>query len=106
MVSDANSDGLVKLYLDLPDDEVVGGEGRWAKPVGPDLYEIRTVPFHGYDLHLNDVVRASLGAPDERPRIREVVRRSGHKTLRVVFPQGTADDRQVVLLTQLSPLGV
>jgi hypothetical protein len=106
MVDSAPEDeGLVKLFLDLPDNEVCGGESLWAKPVGPDLYEIRNVPFYAYHLHFNDVVRAGIGAPDEKPKIQGVVKRSGHKTLRVIFPDTTPEDRQAELLGQLRPFG-
>lgn len=101
----SDNEGLVKLYLDLPDDEGVGGESLWARPVGPDLYEIRNVPFHAYDLHFNDVVRASTIAPGEKPRIQEVVKRSGHRTLRVIFPDATPESRQAELLGELRPFG-
>jgi len=99
------TEGLVKIYIDLPDDEVSSGESFWAKPVGPDLYEIRNSPFHAYDLHFGDVVKAVPDSADLKPRIREVVKPSGHKTLRVVFPKGTPKERQVDLLDQLTPLG-
>ncbi len=99
------TEGLVKIFVDLPDNEVAGGEGLWAKPVGPDRYEIRNVPFYAYDLHFNDVVRASPDAPDQKPRIRAVVKRSGHRTLRVVFPEGTSESTQVQLLDQLRTFG-
>ena len=106
MVDEAkDKEGLVKIYLDLPDNEVVGGESFWAKPVGPDLYEIRNVPFYAYDLHFNDVVRASSDGPDLKPRVRTVVKRSGHKTLRVMFPESTADAAQGELLSQLGRFG-
>jgi hypothetical protein len=101
-----DTEGLVKLFLDLPDNEAVGGEGLWGKPVGPDLYEIRNVPFYAYDLHFNDVVRASIVNPGEKPRVSAVVRRSGHKTLRVIFPEQSTEEKQVELLAHLERFGV
>ena len=57
----------------------------WAKDLGDDEYEIQNVLFYAYDLHLGDVVRATADAPDQKPLIRTVVRRSGHYTLRIMF---------------------
>lgn len=96
---------LVKVWVELPDDEVVGGESLWANAVGPERYEIRNVPFHAYDLHFNDVVHARADKPDEKPRVLKVVSRSGHKTLRVIFPDAVSEPEQVELLGQLRDLG-
>ena len=49
---------LEKIYIDLPNDGVVGGESVWAKPLGSDLFEVRNSPWHAYDVHFGDVVRA------------------------------------------------
>jgi Domain of unknown function (DUF4265) len=98
-------EGLVKVYVDLPGDTGAGGESFWAKPVEPDLYELRNSPWYAFDLHFGDVVRAVPNQPGEKPRIRKVVRRSGHKTLRVVFPKETPEAEQLALLDELKPYG-
>jgi hypothetical protein len=96
---------LVKVWVALPDDEVVGGESLWANPVGPERYEIRNVPFHAYDLHFNDVVHARADNPDEKPKVLKIISRSGHKTLRVIFQEMIEEPEQVELLGQLRDLG-
>jgi Domain of unknown function (DUF4265) len=96
---------LEKIYIDLPNDGVVGGESVWAKPLGGDLFEVRNSPWHAYDVHFGDVVRAIPRNADEKPWFREVVKPSGHKTLRVLFPKETPEVEQAGLLDQLSSDG-
>jgi hypothetical protein len=84
-----SDEGLTKVHIDLPNHWWFKGESLWAKPLGDDLYEIQNVPFCAYGLNCRDVVRATPDAPDLKPEIREVVRRSGNRTLRAHF---TADE--------------
>jgi uncharacterized protein DUF4265 len=99
------TEGLVKVFIDLPDEAGMAGESFWAKPVGPELFELRSSPWYAYDLHFGDVVHAIPNALGEIPRIREVVRPSGHKTLRIIFPKETSESEQVAILEQLQPYG-
>jgi hypothetical protein len=97
---DAADEGLVKVYVDLRDGPFET-ESFWAKPLGDDLYELRNSPWFAFDLHFYDVVRALPDKPDEKPRIIEVVRRSGHKTLRVLFPPDVKKDERLEMLRSL-----
>jgi Domain of unknown function (DUF4265) len=76
---------LTKVHIDLPNHWWFKGESLWAKSLGNDLYEIENVPFCAYGLNCGDVVHATADAPDLKPEIRSVVRRSGNQTLRVSF---------------------
>ena len=76
---------LAKVHIDLPNHWWFKGESLWAKSLGGDLYEIQNVPFCAYDLNCGDIVHATADAPDLKPEIRAVVRRSGNRTLRVSF---------------------
>ena len=87
-----DSDRLEKIYIALPDDATFGGESLWALPLGDDLYEVRNIPFFTYDLHFLDVVRAIPPGHGMKPEVKEVVRRSGHKTLRVLFTEEMSDE--------------
>lgn len=78
----------------------------WAIELGGDLFELRNVPFHAYDLNFRDVVRATTDAPDRQPEVREVVRRSGHRTLRVFFQKSVPEDKRFSLLQSLRFLSV
>jgi hypothetical protein len=86
-------DGLVKVRVDLPSHETLGGESVWAEPLGADLYRLRNTPFYAFDLHFGDVVRAVPHQVNELPTIREVIERSGHKTLRVLFGDQASEAR-------------
>ena len=97
-----DDEALTKVYIDLPEDGGPSSESFWARPLGDDLYELRNSPWYAYDLHFYDVVRALADAPDDKPRIREVIKRSGHRTLRVIFSDGTDPDTQSALLRQLN----
>jgi hypothetical protein len=65
------------------------------------LYELRNSPWYAFDLHFYDVVRALPDQPDDKPRVIEVVRRSGHKTLRVLFPSELGEHERLDMLQSL-----
>lgn len=75
-------------------------ESLWARRTGDGLHQLVSLPFFAYDLAYGDVVRVTHVGTTRV--VREVVRRSGHKTLRVVFRR---DDepraRRVALLSEL-----
>jgi hypothetical protein len=96
----AADEELVKVFVELHD-APFETESFWAKPLGGDLYELRNSPWYAYDLHFYDVVRAVPDHAGEKPRIVGVVRRSGHKTLRVLFPPETAESERLVMLRSL-----
>ncbi|MDP9371920.1 MAG: DUF4265 domain-containing protein [Chloroflexota bacterium] len=90
----AAEERLVKIVANLQGEESFAGESLWAKPLGNDLYELRSTPFSAHGLHFMDVVQAVAPSPDRIPEVVEVVRRSGHRTIRLVFaPQLSADGR-------------
>jgi hypothetical protein len=82
------------------------GERMWAKYLGDDLYEIDNIPFVAYDLHYRDVVRALAQDDQTVPVIVRIVRRSGHKTLRVAFEESTSDAQRSALIARLERDGV
>ena len=95
---------LTKVHLDLPNHWATGGESMWAVDLGDDLYELRNVPFYAYGLNANDVVRAIALAPDLKPEVTAVVRRSGHRTLRLFFKGDVEQAKILPLLDSLAPL--
>lgn len=100
----SQDDDLVKVHLDLPNHWWFKGESLWARPLGGDLYEIQNVPFCAYGLNCRDVVRAVPVNADEKPEVREVVRRSGNRTLRISFHELTKT-QQSPLLDSLEAMG-
>src|SRR5262245_41975625 len=73
----------------------------WARPTGANLYEIVNVPFYAYDLNYLDVVEAVEESPDKKPQVRRVVRRSGHRTIRLMFDEQVPVQDRVPLLESL-----
>lgn len=96
---------LVKVHLDLPNHWWFKGESLWAKSLGDDLYEIQNVPYCAYGLNCGDVVRATADASDLKPEVREVVRRSGNRTLRICFSDELTKEQQQPCLEALESLG-
>lgn len=92
---------LVRIRVKLPKDAPYQNESFWAKPVGRNLYELQNSPWYAFDLHFHDVVRATAPRPNDLPRITGVSRRSGHKTLRVVFPPQTKRRQRLSVLKAL-----
>jgi Domain of unknown function (DUF4265) len=97
---DAADPDLVKVFVELRD-APYETESFWAKPLGGDEYELRNSPWYAFDLHFYDVVRAVPDQPGEKPRIVGVVRRGGHKTLRVIFPDEVAEPERLEMLRSL-----
>ena len=97
---------LTKVYVDLPNHWATGGESLWARPLGGDRYELRNVPFHAYDLNFRDIVQAVPHASGEKPRVRRVIIRSGHQTLRVFFDKSLPEEKRLELVRSLKPLHV
>ncbi len=77
---------LVKILYVIPDGEEDAGSGEslWAFSLGDQLYELQNIPVYAEHLNVGDVVLCD--EPNNSiPIIREVVKRSGNRTLRVIF---------------------
>jgi hypothetical protein len=72
---------LAKLEFRTDDGEV---ETLWAKPVGQNLFQLDNSPFYAYGVSSNDVVEAEP-QPGAFPLFKRVVRKSGHRTVRVII---------------------
>jgi hypothetical protein len=77
----------------------------WARPLGDDLYELHNSPFSAYDLNYLDVVVALPAEPDLKPQISRIERRSGHKTLRLIFKAETMRPERDKILAKINDLG-
>jgi len=96
---------LVKVVVDLPHHWNTNGESMWARSLGNDLYELRNSPFSAYDLNYLDVVFAMSSEPGLKPRISRIERRSGHKTLRLIFMAATGRLERDKILARINELG-
>jgi hypothetical protein len=102
----SENEKLTKVHVDLPNHWATGGESMWALDLGDDLYELRNVPFHAYNLNFGDVVRATADSPELKPEVRSVARRSGNRTLRVIFMKEQSEATMLELLHSLKPMAV
>lgn len=97
---------LTKVHVDLPNHWATSGESMWAAELGDDLYELRNAPFYAYNLNFGDVVLATADSPERKPQVRQVIRRSGHRTMRLAIADDQPADTVLALLASLKPLAV
>src|SRR5690349_1725335 len=100
-----NADDAVKqakiLYI-VPEDQDDAGESEslWSHSLGDQLYELQNIPFYAEHLNLEDIVRCDESV-DGLPVIQELVRRSGNRTLRVIFREEAPEEICVDILWEL-----
>ena len=94
---------LTKIYVNLPGHWYTSAESLWAKWLGGDLYELRSVPFAAYGLNFGDIVEAAT-TTNALPCIQRVVTPSGRRTLRLFFNGASVPD-QSPHLDRLAKLG-
>lgn len=79
-------------------------ETLWATALGNDEYRLDNSPFHAYSVSWKDVVYAPFDATSGFPTFVRIVRKSGHRTIRVVFdpPVQEGNESDIVLQGLLS----
>lgn len=97
---------LVKIRAEVVDGGWMKHESFWAEALGDNLYRVGNILWFVYDTHLHDVVEAVAQQPGEIPTVTKVVRRSGRKTLRVMFDQALPAEEAVGILDELQQIGV
>jgi N-acetylglutamate synthase/N-acetylornithine aminotransferase len=100
---DAEAD-LTKIHIEVTGNESCSGESLWAKSLGDDLYQVVNTPWYATDPHWGDIVRAVAKSPELKPSILEIVQRSGHKTLRVLFTDQVSDTEEQQVLNHLNSM--
>lgn len=89
---------FIKIVIDLPDaEDGVSGEGIWTVEVEPGLYEVRNSPWHTLEINFFDVVRAVAPDEDKHPVFTEVYRRSGHRSIHIIFLVKDEDKKSEIL---------
>jgi len=87
----ANAEEMVKIRLRGPHKDDT--ETLWAVPVDVNLYRLDNSPFFAYGLSWQDIIEAR---PSNDDRILEYVRcvkKSGNRTLRVIFEDYRSEDQ-------------
>ncbi len=85
-----NAEGMVKIRLRGPHLRDV--ETLWAVPVGTNLYRLDNSPFFAYGVSWQDIVEARP-ADDQFLEFVRCVRKSGNRTLRVIFQDYRNEDQ-------------
>ena len=76
----------VRVEFRVPNQE--GGvdvETMWAQPHGDDLYKLDNSPFYAYGISNGDIFRAKYEPNMELPIFTSIYKKSGNRTLRVMF---------------------
>jgi len=72
------------------DDGSADVETPWAYDLGNDRYKLDNLLWFAYGISWHDVVLAPLDPDEGRPVFERVVEKSGHRTVRIIFPEGLA----------------
>ena len=72
------------------DDGSADVETPWAHDLGNDRYKLDNLLWFAYGISWHDVVLAPFDPDEGRPVFERVVEKSGHRTVRIIFPEGLA----------------
>lgn len=94
------------LFRVESDDGTCQVETLWAHPLGNDQYQLDNSPFYAYSISWNDIVFAPFSETEGFPTFTRTVKKSGHRTVRIMFeepvePGGASD----LVLQDLIALG-
>lgn len=101
-----SSEEPVLIRIEVTGRNRVSREELWAKYLGNDLYQLKAPSSMIAEFHFGDVVRAVTSPPNNMPLVLEVVQRSGHKTIRIVFLREVNDLTQQKILNGLQSFQV
>ena len=98
MTQPPSSDSKV-LFRVQEDDGSSRVETLWATALGDDEYMLDNSPFYAYSVSWKDTVYAPVDEAEGLPTFVRVVRKSGHRTIRVIFdpPVQEGNESDVVL---------
>jgi hypothetical protein len=82
---------MVKVSLSDDDGNV---ETLWASPLGRHRYRLENSPFFAYSVSWLDVVEARSLVKGEFPAFIRVVKKSGNRTVRIIFKPGVDKSRK------------
>jgi hypothetical protein len=75
-----------KVLFRVPgDDGTAEVETLWATELGNDEYKLDNSPFYAYSVSWQDIVYAPFDPIEERPTFQRVIKKSGNRTVRVIF---------------------
>ncbi len=90
-----------KVLFRVPaDDGSAQVETLWATALGNDEYKLDNSPFYAYSVSWEDVVYAPFDTTEGFATFARVVRKSGHRTIRVIFNPPVQDGNESDLILQ------
>ena len=75
------------LFRVESDDGTCQVETLWACRLGNDQYRLDNSPFYAYSVSWNDIVLAPHSQDEGLPTYTRTVRKSGHRTVRIMFDE-------------------
>lgn len=99
---------LAKVFYIVPEGEEDEGRGEslWAYSLGDQLYELQNIPVYAEHLNIGDVVQCRE-SNDTLPVIQKLIRKSGNRTLRVIFREEiTAEEAVDLVIIPLTEKGI
>jgi hypothetical protein len=81
-------------------------ETLWGTPLGRNKYRLENSPFFAYGVSWLDVVEARPPAKGEFPEFIRVIKKSGHRTIRIIFkPPVDRSRMSMAVLERLKEMG-
>jgi len=93
MTEPSSSDSKV-LFRVPEDDGSSQVETLWATSLGSDEYRLDNSPFYAYSVSWKDVVFAPFDATEEFATFQRVLKKSGNRTVRVIFDPPVQDGNE------------
>jgi Domain of unknown function (DUF4265) len=106
IMNDASTPNAKVLFRVSEEDGSAQVETLWATSLGGDQYKLDNSPFYAYSVSWEDVVYAPHDPAEGRPTFQRVVKKSGNRTVRVIFDPPVEDgNRSDKMLQGLVALG-
>jgi hypothetical protein len=84
-----------KVLFRVPEDD---GSSRvetlWATALGNDEYKLDNSPFYAYSVSWKDIVYAPVDPLEGHPTFVRIVKKSGHRTIRIKFDPPVQDGNE------------
>ena len=104
-MSNTTSPDAKVLFRVPEDDGSAQVETLWATTLGDDQYKLDNSPFYAYSVSWEDIVYAPYDSSERQHTFQRVVKKSGNRTVRVVFDppveDGNASDKVLQGLVSL-----
>ena len=99
-MSNAPAPDAKVLFRVNQDDGSVQFETLWATSLGNDEYKLDNSPFYAYSVSWEDIVYAPYDSAEERPTFQRVLKKSGNRTVRVIFDPPVKDGNMSDIVLQ------